>query len=88
MTAGPRETFTVRLPGELREFAGPRWPGGPRDSAIVEITPGAAVRDYLSRLGLKSELVMAVVANGKRVDKSYQPVGGDDVMLLAPLSGG
>lgn len=88
MTHGGAGEFTLLLRGNLKDLARPGSAACGRETLRLPIRPGTCMRDYLADVGLVSELVMAVLVEGRSVGKEYRPAAGDEIVLLAPLSGG
>ncbi len=53
-----------------------------------ELGEAMTVRQFLETVGVNPLLVMAVIVDGKRMDKDFHLYDGADVILLAPLAGG
>ena len=49
---------------------------------------GQDLRQIMEGLGIKPQLIMGVVVNGKLQKKDYRPLAGDRIMLLSPPTGG
>ena len=49
---------------------------------------GNELRQIMEGLGIKPQLIMGVVVNGKLKSKNYIPVQGDRIILLSPPTGG
>jgi len=60
----------------------------PREEFDFEFEPGDTVADMLARLGIKTELVMRVVAAGRPATKSHVLVDGETIILFTPVAGG
>ena len=77
---------TVRLSGPLAERLGNRL--------VVELDPGARVRDLLEALTIDGELgdracdALAVVAGGTIVAPESALADGDELDVLVPVAGG
>jgi molybdopterin converting factor small subunit len=82
----PDVRVTVRLSGPLAERLGNRL--------VVELVPGASVRDLLAALALAGEEggpiadCVAVVAGGTIVPHGHALADGDEVDVLVPVAGG
>jgi len=61
---------------------------GKKDTFFLEADGRTSIADFLNSLGVKQELIMNVLVNGKRQDKNYVPQEGDEVILVSPLAGG
>jgi len=53
-----------------------------------EVDEGQSMRQILEGLGIKPQLIMGVLVNGKIQKKEYQPASGDRIILLSPPTGG
>ncbi len=71
----------ISLFGYLRQHLG-------ADHLDFTIRDGMTVADILVELNLNPLLVAAVLANGRRVAFDYPPKSSDELVLMAPLSGG
>jgi molybdopterin converting factor small subunit len=82
----PGTRVTVRLSGSLGERLGNRL--------VVDLDPGARVRDLLEALAADGELGdracdgLAVVAGGSIVAHDRVLVDGDELDVLVPVAGG
>jgi len=82
----PGTQVTVRLSGPLAERLGNR--------RVVELGPGATVRDLLGALGLgdgadgRAADTVAVVAGGTIVAHEHGLADGDELDVLVPVAGG
>jgi molybdopterin converting factor small subunit len=74
---------SVKIAGHAREY----FPGG-RDEFALDLDAAVSVRELLSRLGVSTELVMAVFVDGQLVDKDTTVAPGANVILVTPPSGG
>jgi sulfur carrier protein ThiS len=56
----------------------------------LQVDEHSSVRQILTRLALDPRLVdhLPVIVNGEVVDRTYQPGDGEELILLAPVSGG
>ncbi len=70
----------LRLIGSLRDYA------GGRESTAVEA--GQTVRQALTVLGIRPEIIALVIVNGTQQPKDYVLKNGDSVDLLAVIGGG
>ena len=64
----------LRLHGELRDLPGPRRRGG---ITVIPAPGHATVKDLLESRGVPHTEVSAVTADGRTVDGSYRPQGGE-----------
>jgi len=46
------------------------------------------LRQIMTAIGIKPQLIMGVLVNGKLQKKDYRPANGDKIILLSPPSGG
>ncbi len=58
------------------------------DQAEVQVAPGQTVRAILIEKNIKPELVAGVIVNGELRTKDYCLQEGDEVRLMAVMSGG
>jgi sulfur carrier protein ThiS len=73
-------TVTIHPFGMLKEYL-----AGQKE---VRVDPGRSVRDTLTSLGIKPDLVAGVFVNGEQQTKDYILQEGDDIRLLAVIGGG
>lgn len=73
-------TATFRLGASLKNLIG--------GTDEIPVTPGKSVRETLSSLGIKPELVAMVSVNGELQTKDYVIKDGDTVRLMAVIGGG
>ncbi len=73
-------TATLRLGASLKVLL------GGKDEFTVE--PGRSVRDTLTSLGIKPELVAMVSINEEQRSKDYVIQEGDVIRVLAVIGGG
>ena len=76
-------SYSIAIKGHCHEFF----------SQVPELfehqtPPGQELREVLVNLGIKPELIMGVIVNGKSQKKDYKPVSGDRIILLSPPTGG
>jgi sulfur carrier protein ThiS len=71
---------TLVATGGLREYT-----GGLQE---LEVAAGPTVKEMLGTLGIRPELVAAVMRNRELVSKDYRPEDGETVVLVAVLGGG
>lgn len=64
-----------------------RYVGG-QETVSLEIGNGESIRDLLGILSIPSELVGAVLANGRLVHKDYRVGDGEEIKLIPLLGGG
>jgi len=73
----------LRVEGHIREFF-PHL----QDPVRITLPQPVTVRAILQKAGVPPELPGAVICRRQRVDLSYVPADGDDLVLLSPLAGG
>ncbi|MCL4426217.1 MAG: MoaD/ThiS family protein [Firmicutes bacterium] len=59
-----------------------------KDTFFFEADGQTSIGKFLDDLGVKRELIMNVLVNGKRRGKEYVPQEGDEIILVSPLAGG
>lgn len=74
---------TLRVEGHLREFF-PHL----RTAAPLVLAAPATVEQILQQAGIPPELPGSVLVGGLRVERSFVPADGDELMVLSPLAGG
>ncbi len=72
---------TVRTGGSLLRKYVPQ----PKE---VELQTPVTVKELLADLGIPDGLVAAVVINGEKSAKNYLLKGGEEVVLIPPITGG
>jgi sulfur carrier protein ThiS len=70
----------LRLIGSLKDHVGGR--------ESVAVDTGQTVRQALTGLGIRPEIIALVIVNGTQQAKDYVLVDGDVVELLAVIGGG
>jgi sulfur carrier protein ThiS len=70
----------LRLIGSLKDYVGGR--------ESVRVEAGQTVRQALTVLGIRPEIIALVIVNGAHQAKDYHLVDGDLVELLAVIGGG
>jgi molybdopterin converting factor small subunit len=73
----------VIVHGHAREY----FPD-PREEFDFEFAPGDTVADMLATLGIRTELVMRVVAGDGPASKSHALADGETIILFTPVAGG
>jgi molybdopterin converting factor small subunit len=73
----------IAIHGHCREF----FPQAP-DEFELRAAAGQNLRHILEALGIKPQLIMGMVVNGKLQKKDYLPMDGDRIVLLSPPTGG
>jgi sulfur carrier protein ThiS len=75
--------ITIKLYGNLKRFAPQK-----KESASIEIEPGATIRDLLARLGAPDELVWMCAVNDAVVDDTTALRADDILEVFEPVGGG
>ncbi|MEW5724622.1 MAG: MoaD/ThiS family protein [Thermodesulfobacteriota bacterium] len=65
-----------------------RYSPGQEEALEWEVAPEATVADIVGRLGIPPEVIYVVVQNGRRVDLPARLQDGDQLLFLAPITGG
>jgi sulfur carrier protein ThiS len=73
----------IGVHGHCHEFFS-RAPG----DRELRIKPGQSLQQIMTIAGIKPQLIMGVLVNGKPQNKDYHPSDGDRIVLLSPPSGG
>ena len=84
MTASASITIRCRLVGELRKF----WPASNAGEGTVEVAPGARIEDVLERLELPERQLLIAGLNGTKVPHDTALNEGDELTIVAPMTGG
>ena len=71
---------SLRLMGQLKELL--------NNQSDVTVQAGKTVRETLIELQIKPEIVAGVIVNGALESKDYMLQDGDQVKLMAVMSGG
>lgn len=75
----------VKLFASLRKYA----PAGvTTERVIVEVPPGAAVRDAIAALGIPTEHARMIVSQEGQLEPSAPLVDGQQLDVFPPLAGG
>lgn len=84
--ASPGQTLTLqcRLVGELRRFL----PQGERGEGDVELAGPATIDDLLVHLELPERELLVVGVNGTKAPHTDPLHDGDEVTIVAPMTGG
>ena len=82
----PAETVTVRcrLVGELRRYL----PGGDGAETTLELSVATTADELLQRLGIPERDLVIVGVNGAKVPHDTALHDGDEVMVVAAMTGG
>lgn len=85
-TTGTGETLALecRLVGELRRFL----PDGDRGEGTVELRGPATIEDLLIHLELPERDLLVVGLNGTKAPHTDPLHDGDEVTIVAPMTGG
>ncbi|MCE5283964.1 MAG: MoaD/ThiS family protein [Deltaproteobacteria bacterium] len=72
------------------ELFGVSAPSGPKDQRVlaVDLDGEATVCRLIERLALPSDLFLAVLINGQRVEAGHPLHDGDEVFIFTPAEGG
>ncbi len=70
----------IRPLGQLKQFY--------NGQAEVQVAPGKTVRQLLAEANIRPEIVAGVIVNGELRNKDYCIQDGDEVKLMAVMSGG
>ena len=73
----------IAIHGHCREF----FPQTPEEFEY-RAPAGQNLRNIMETLGIKPQLIMGMVVNGKLQKKDYLPMDGDRIVLLSPPTGG
>lgn len=84
--ASPQGTITLRcrLVGELRRFL----PDGERGEGPVEVAGSSTVADLLVQLELPERETLVVGVNGTKAEHGDVLADGDEVTIVAAMTGG
>jgi sulfur carrier protein ThiS len=82
----PSATLTVqcRLVGELRRYL----PGGDRGEGPVQMPASASIDDLLAKLAIPERELLIVGINGTMAQHDVLLNEGDEVTIVAPMTGG
>lgn len=85
-TASPQSTVTVRcrLVGELRRYL----PGGTGGEGPMQLPASATIDDLLERLRIPERHLLVVGVNGTKAAHTVVLNDGDEVTIVAPMTGG
>lgn len=85
-TSASGETLTLqcRLVGELRRFL----PDGNRGEGSVDLPGPATIEDLLNHLELPERDLLVVGVNGTKAPHTDPLHDGDEVTIVAPMTGG
>ena len=85
-TDSQQSTFTVqcRLVGELRRYL----PDGERGEGPVQLPASSTIDDLLQRLQIPARELLIVGVNGTKAPHSDALLDGDEVTIVAPMTGG
>lgn len=75
--------ITLRILGHLRDvyFEG-------KDLLEIEVDKPLTLLEILNRINLPSTMAMAYLKEGKPIHKETMLEGGEEIIILSPLSGG
>ena len=82
--SGSAVTVQCRLVGELRRFL----PNGERGEGPVEVPGSSTVDDLLVQLGVPERETLVVGINGTKADHRDVLSDGDEVTIVAAMTGG
>jgi selenophosphate synthetase-related protein len=54
----------------------------------IDLIAGETIADILGRLNVAKELFMFALVKDERVELSYSPQPGDEIVLVSPIMGG
>ena len=85
-TASPQNTVTVRcrLVGELRRYL----PGGNGGEGPMQLPASATIDELLERLQIPERDLLVVGVNGTKASHDIALNDGDEVTIVAPMTGG
>ena len=85
-TASSQRTVTLRcrLVGDLRRYL----PDGEGGEGPVELPVTATIDELLERLGIPERQALIVGVNGTKTAHDQMLSDGDEVTIVAPMSGG
>jgi len=63
------------------------FPSG-ADKMKIEVNESDTLLDILEKIGVSKELFMFALVNGDKVDLTYCPEEGDEIVLVSPIMGG